>query len=151
MLWEQPRFAGKPIARAVESWRSRSGIDEPFHQEDPPCPDAAQPKLPRSRRPWQPSGRSTVLIIFRQVQGIDGPDCMDGTMRVISPDSIAWRTSRRTSSARCQPTGREAVAKGQKRSNREHKKPKADKKKPAATTSASTFVAMPPKKKPGSA
>jgi hypothetical protein len=44
------------------------------------------------------------------------------------------------------------VAKGQQRSNREHKKPKADKKKPATSTAtatvASTFVATPPKKKP---
>jgi hypothetical protein len=38
------------------------------------------------------------------------------------------------------------MAKGQKRSNREHKKPKADKKKPAA--SASAFITVPPKKKP---
>jgi hypothetical protein len=41
------------------------------------------------------------------------------------------------------------MAKGQKRSNREQKKPKADKKKPAP--SASGFAAIPPKKKPGSA
>lgn len=41
------------------------------------------------------------------------------------------------------------MAKGQKRSNREAKKPKADKKKIGA--SAGTLAAMPPRKKPGSA
>jgi hypothetical protein len=41
------------------------------------------------------------------------------------------------------------VAKGQKRSTREQKKPKGDKKKP--TGSASPFSAVAPKKKPKSA
>jgi hypothetical protein len=41
------------------------------------------------------------------------------------------------------------VAKGQKRSNREAKKPKADKKKISAP--AGTFTTMPARKKPGSA
>jgi hypothetical protein len=41
------------------------------------------------------------------------------------------------------------MAKGQKRSNREAKKPKADKKK--SGTAAGTFAALPPRKKPGSA
>jgi hypothetical protein len=40
------------------------------------------------------------------------------------------------------------LAKGQKRSNREQKKPKADKKKPAAATSSS-FASLPGKKRPG--
>jgi hypothetical protein len=41
------------------------------------------------------------------------------------------------------------LAKGQKRSNREAKKPKAEKKKPAAQPSS--FVSPPTKKKPGGA
>jgi hypothetical protein len=44
-----------------------------------------------------------------------------------------------------QDNGRQAMAKGQQRSNREKKKPKQDKKKPAVA--ASTF-ALPPGKKP---
>jgi hypothetical protein len=40
------------------------------------------------------------------------------------------------------------MAKGQMRSNRELKKPKADKNKKKATASASPFTAIPPKKIP---
>jgi hypothetical protein len=47
-------------------------------------------------------------------------------------------------------SGREPLAKGQKRSNRELKKPKADKKKSAKSASIFTPTA-PNKKKPGSA
>src|SRR5580658_9990142 len=117
------------------------------------------PASARAERPVIASRTKGVASVAREQQhpaivceGGDRPSGLHGWHRARSlTASIARRTSRRTSRIRCQRTGREAMAKGQKRSNREHKKPKADKKKAAAATSASTFTTMPPKKKPGSA